>query len=200
MKTFRQYLKEMPRTTSVRRDHIQPQTDVKPTPKGKKLFGLGGPKNTASYERTKLGRGTNTHDFYTHADGGHEVRTKVYPDQFQQVIATDKSGKEQFRISGKGNSKDRTFKASFAASAPDRTMKYHELISHLVTKGHIKQWKSDSLHSRGSVETYRKLAAHPGLKVTHRHEGIFGVREKRVTAKNIDNFYGKEGHFTITKK
>lgn len=199
MKSFRQFLKEMPVTRSVDRQHIyNPRQGVKATPKGKTLF-TRKDKNPGPFAREKLGRGTDTHDFYTHTYGHPHERERL-GSRFHELVATDKSGKEQYRIQGNGDSKKKTFKASFAQSSPDRTMKYHEMITHLVTNGHIKQWKSDRIHSRGSVETYRKLAAHPGLKVTHHYQGVFGERQKRVTAGNVDSFYGKEGHFTITKK
>ena len=111
---------------------------------------------------------------------------------------TDHKGNVKYNISGSGNRDTKEFRVKHAEANQNRSTPYHHVISHLVSKGHVKKWISDTSHSPGSHKTYSYLANNPNLEVTHRNSDT--GTEHDVTPDNVESFYGTRGRFIVRKR
>ena len=153
MKTFEQFMTEMPR---INHDY--------------------------SHEFMK---DTNIHDL----PGQHHMISKTPTHKYwmtgnENIRVTDHHGNIQYGIYGGGEHK-KYFNVDSMESSPHRTIKYHEVISHLVHNGHFPQWTSDNSMSKGSISTYRKLVNDKRFQV--HHHSYTDDQVKKVTPKNFDS-------------
>ena len=190
MKTFRQFIREMPSMTDLDKDHIHPNEQKPVVRDGQHVNG--------QYHHALAS--SDTHNFYTTKYG------KTNSHQFEGIVATNKKGHTEYNVEGYGDHKKKRFTVSSATSATKRTMPYHKLISHLLVNKHLDSWVSDHSHTKGSRQTYQELCNHPDLDVHHVPDhGVYAKPEDadkktKVTPENFDDTYNHEGHFEVTRK
>ncbi len=195
---FKQFLREMPRVIELAKTHTRDGDNAK--------IKKGGVDRTTGLKHIRIAS-TDTHHIYR---SGFQRKIGFANHAFNQIyVARKDSGEVDFHVSGNGDGKKKTFDVGNVTSNLDKdpNIKYHHIIHHLVNNGHIKEWHSDRDHSKGSVETYRKLAAHPDLTVHHEAdrpdytpEKGYDEKEIKVTPKNFNSFYKKSGKFIVRKK
>jgi len=171
MKTFKQFMTEMPYNVKVS------QYDNR-TMKLKKQMG----------RKNELISSTPTHKIY-------RVSSKKNCHGFR---VSDHHDNVHLDISGFGDKQKNKFEVDMVSGYKDRSIKYHHAIHHLISQGHVKHWKSSSDHSLGSKKTYGELVKYPDLHVVHVDHRTGG--STTATADNINKFYGRSGHFEVTKK
>jgi len=173
MKTFKQFMIEMPYNVRVPRYDDRPEV-----------------MSNSDDVRRETFSTTPTHRFH---------REKFFnKHKYFDIKVSDHHGNVHFNISGVGNTKDKSFKVAMANGYKGRNIKYHQVIHHLISNGHINHWKSNVDHSPGSKKTYSELAKYPDLHVAHVDQRTGGATH--ATPDNIHKFYGREGRFEVTKK
>lgn len=196
-KRIGQILREMPQMVDdVRKDFYDNDTFDPVTHKsGSRRDGYGD-----IYEHMSSGENGKFHVYKHSYDDDHNEKTGGY-DGF---VVTNSKGHVHYRINGeglppRGASGKRKFIVRNTGSHQDRKQvgKYSNIISHIVTQGHVDEWHSDTAHSRGSVNAYRDLVEnHPHLNVEHSANG----RKTKVTKENFGEMYKKRGRFVVSRK
>ena len=193
MKTFKQYLQEMPTVSnSTPRTYFHPDDH--------------GPITHTSGTRTD-GYGTELTHLGTHGDEGNRYYSVRHSEDdtpgHRGFRVTNSNGQTMFDISGHGT-KGKVFTSSLAEAGTGRNISYSGVIHTLVTQGHVREWRSDTRHSPGSKKAYTELAKRPDLRIEHKATN--GIRTPIKSPEDVERVYsggddgkGIRGRFIVKK-
>jgi hypothetical protein len=95
--------------------------------------------------------------------------------------------------------------SAMSHSKKDKNIKYHDVIHHLISKGHVDHWVSDESHTKGSYKTYKSLTKRPGVKVkVETSRGLRSAGRGIAFKHNYSPYKSKldkqPGRFVVSKK
>ena len=176
MRSFKNFLKEMPELAYGRRRQHLFDDDYVPIHKA------GHHPDTGEYYRS-FG-----------ANGNHKLYGNIESGNITRIHAVDKSsGQSHYVVDGDHDRKKNKFQVRNVDSHADRQGKYADVIDHMVSKGHVGTWESDTVHSKGSKQTYSDLVGRKHLEVRHNDKPINNHED-------LENAYKSYGSFTVSKR
>jgi hypothetical protein len=171
VKTFKQFLNEMPKMTTLDKD-----------------------LNRLSHNEVKIHLSHKPEHIGT-SDSGHHI-VKTHYREGTSFNAVDPQTK-QIDMKVTGEHGDGNFRVSMLRAREGGTIRAHEFYHHLVTKQGL-TLHSDDHHSPGARHTWKKLSEYPDIEVTHYGKGETHPMHK---GDDFGKNYGDDKtHFIARKK